>query len=88
MEKYPILNGRQRKMCKSKAILLEAQVLMALPLAITYGFVGNIDSSEVVAHNWLKARYIGEYRPILEFVTISDLLDMPSYEGLKGQKGL
>ena len=57
---------------------------MALHLAITYGFVGNIDSSEVVA---TTARYIGEYRPILEFVTISDLLDMPSYEGLKGQKG-
>ena len=51
MEKYPILNGRQRKMWMSKVELPEAQVLMALHLAITYGFVGNIDSSEVVAHN-------------------------------------
>ena len=49
--KYPKLDGHQRKMCMSKAVLLEAQVLMALHLAIPYGFVGNNDGSEVVAHN-------------------------------------
>ena len=32
MEKYPILNGRQRKMWMSKVELPEAQVLMALTL--------------------------------------------------------
>ena len=28
MEKYPILDGRQRKICKNKAELPEVQVLM------------------------------------------------------------
>ena len=79
--KYPKLDGHQRKMCMSKVELPETQVLMASHLAITYGFAGNSNGSEVVAHNGLKARYIKEYRAILEFVAISDLLDMPSYEG-------
>ncbi len=38
MEKYPILDGRQRKMCKNKAELPEVQVLMVLRLTVTYGY--------------------------------------------------
>ena len=51
MEKYPILDGHQRKMCMSKAELPETQVLMALHSAVTHGLVGNNHSSEVVAHS-------------------------------------
>jgi len=37
MAKCPSLDGRQRKMYKSKAVLLEAQVLTDLMLSITHG---------------------------------------------------
>ena len=39
MEKCPILEGHQRKMCKSKVELPEAQALTGLRLPITYGLL-------------------------------------------------
>ena len=39
MWKYPTLKGRQRKLCKDKAVLPENRVLMTLDTLVSYGFI-------------------------------------------------